>query len=378
LKKVILLLLTCLLAFPLQAFAYSYGDPTKEDIAETFKLIKGHLDASPPDWNSAAEAYKVRRSEISSHFGESITVTLDQNIKNEQKAEFIANYRYVLYINIDRRFTYARKDINDYSKAKLLIAKAKGTYDVLKPYVQSKIPKKVPKIEAAFDKALEALGNPGLFGVGEEPLDVEEYDKQTAFVLSALKPIFPYTKAEAPKEEDKPQEEKQTEEEKQPSSTSTNTEKSTVATSTKSDDTKTSKTSEETKTDTSEKEDEPKDTKNEAEMKEDDQAATKEAEPTDGREETETAANKAPPEEAEQKESTTNETDAAGDEPDKEADTELAAAGTSVAASAEASADHAPMERSTKTNPFITFAIIASVIILGAGGIFFAKKRNII
>jgi flagellar biosynthesis GTPase FlhF len=378
LKKIILLLFACILAFPLQAFAYSYGDPTKEDIAESFKLIKDNLDASPPNWNGAEEAYKVRRSEISSHFGESITVTLDQNLKNKQKAEFIANYRYVLYINIDRRFTYARKDIEDYSKAKLLIAKAKGTYDVLKPYIQSKLPNKTQEIETAFDKALKALGNPGLFGVGEEPLDVEEYDKQTAFILTTLKPLFPYSKAEPVKEEAKDSKEtKQEEEQKQ--TTKATTEKESTATK-PAEETKTSKSTEGTKTDTSKKENTTEEkTTSKKETKEVDEVAEKEDEQQSGKDEQEkTAANEAPPEKTDEQGDEPKDSSESAVERNEGANSQIDANGTSVAASAESSADHAPMERSSKTNPFITFSVIGAVIALIAGGVFFAKKKNFI
>lgn len=141
------------LLFPNSAFAYSYGDPTKEDIAETFKTIQMKLNESPADWNGAREAYKVRRAEISSHFGESIAVTLDANFEMEQKDLLIQNYRYVLYLNLERRFSYAEKDIQDYSKAKTLLAKAKGTFDVLKPYVKGQIPDKIESLDSAFDQS---------------------------------------------------------------------------------------------------------------------------------------------------------------------------------------------------------------------------------
>ena len=184
---------TFLVAAPSPAGAYSYGDPDKEDVAETYKLIEAELAEN--DWDAALAAYQVRRAEIESHFGKEVALTLDANFRDRNKALVLQNYKYVLYLNLDRRFTYAEKDINDYAKAKLLLAKAKGTFDVLEPYVRSRIPDRVAEIRTHFDGALEALGNPGLFGIGKKPVDVEAYRRHTSAILTTLKPLFAYTPA---------------------------------------------------------------------------------------------------------------------------------------------------------------------------------------
>jgi len=191
----IIFTLICVFAFPLSVFAYSYGDPNKEDLAETFSIITARLNTASPDWNGAVEAYKVRRPEISSHFGESVAVTLDVNFENKDKVSVIANYKALLVMNLERRFDYAQKDINDYAKVKLLLAKAKGTFDVLQPYVEQKIPKEITALQKAFDSALEAIGNPGLFGVGQKPIQPEELKKQTSYILETVRPLFPYKAA---------------------------------------------------------------------------------------------------------------------------------------------------------------------------------------
>ncbi len=161
---VLLLVTVALYIAPSQALAYSYGDANTEDIAETFKLVEASLAGASPNWKSAEEAYKVRRPEIVSHFGESVAVTLDNNFKDKNAKLTTANFKAVLVMNLDRRFTYAIKGFDDYAQTKLLLAKAKATFDTLKPYVGSKS----DEINAAFDEALEALGNPGLFGVGQK------------------------------------------------------------------------------------------------------------------------------------------------------------------------------------------------------------------
>lgn len=189
LRITIIMLLTLCLLLPGGALAYSYGDPNKEDVAESFKEIVVELNQSPIDWSKAEAIYKTRRAEISSHFGEDVAVTLDVNLSNEDKDAFIANFKAVLGINLKRRFDYSIKDFDDYAEVKLLVAKAKGTYDVIKPYLPSN---KTDGLDTAFNVAYDALGNPGLFGVGEKPSDKTVFKEQTAYILNTVLPFFPF------------------------------------------------------------------------------------------------------------------------------------------------------------------------------------------
>ncbi|MEX2416065.1 MAG: hypothetical protein WD424_07965 [Paenibacillaceae bacterium] len=185
---IIMLFVLCLL-LPGGALAYSYGDPNKEDVAESFKEIVVELNLSPIDWSKAEAIYKARRAEISSHFGEDVAVTLDVNLSDEDKEAFIANYKAVLGMNLKRRFDYSLKAFDDYAATKLLVAKAKGTYDVIKPYLPSD---KTDELDKAFNVAYDALGNPGLFGVGEKPSDEAVFKEQSAYILNTVLPFLPF------------------------------------------------------------------------------------------------------------------------------------------------------------------------------------------
>ncbi|MFD2614283.1 hypothetical protein [Paenibacillus gansuensis] len=190
-------LLALTILFPSTAFGYSYGDPNQEDVAETLKLLSSELDNNPVDWNKVAEVYKVRRAEISSHFGASVANTLDANISSKDKQAVLGNYKAVLVMNLKRRFDYAKKGISDYAQAKLLLAKARGTFSVMETYVESKKPGASSGIYASFDAALEALGNPGLFGVGEKAADPKTFGSEIDSIYAAVKPLFPYKEAKA-------------------------------------------------------------------------------------------------------------------------------------------------------------------------------------
>jgi hypothetical protein len=181
-------ILLALYVMPASIQAYSYGDANTEDVAETFKLVEVSLAGGENGWATAEEAYKVRRSEIASHFGEEVAVTLDNNFKAKDSKLVVSNFKAVLVMNLDRRFKYASDAVEDYASAKLLVAKAKATFDTLAPYTGGN----TSEINKAFEDALEALGNPGLFGVGKKAVQPELFKEKINFIYNKVKPLFPY------------------------------------------------------------------------------------------------------------------------------------------------------------------------------------------
>jgi hypothetical protein len=381
-KLCFLFMIASLLVPVNSALAYSYGDPTKEDVAETFNLIKTKLASSPADWSAALEAYKVRRAEISSHFGESVTVTLDHNFEMKEKDLVIGNYRYVLYLNLKRRFDYAEKDIEDYGKVKILLGKAKGTYDVLKPYVESKIPGEISKLDTAFEAALESIGNPGLFGMGKKPVNPEEFKKQTTYILSTLKPLFTYTKYTPEQQEPATQESNETKEEQKSTEQETteqkedskdqqtaqqeqekNTTQSTENESTSvssNEQTKTVKEEENTDQHTDEN---PNQEKQQTEDNQTNEQAEESVTEENKAEETTVATTT-----QEQTVETKTEQKEAVDQKEESTSKQIASAST----------EHAPMEKTNKTNTVFTVLIIVGVLVVLSGGIWFARRKNFI
>ncbi|MET3287706.1 UNVERIFIED_CONTAM: hypothetical protein ABID98_000276 [Brevibacillus sp. OAP136] len=181
-----LLIFLLLIVQPVTAFAYSYGDPNKEEVAETYKEIAAKLEKSPEDWAGALSAYNARKAEIVLEFGQSLSDTIESNLKSKQKDLALHNYRVVLVKNVERRLKSVDEEFNDYAKAKLMLAKGRGTFAVLEPSVGDAGSKKV---YAAFDKALTALGNPGLFGVGVVAPDKQLYQTEKNVVMSTLAPL---------------------------------------------------------------------------------------------------------------------------------------------------------------------------------------------
>jgi len=186
-----LLLAVAFLLLPSSALAYSYGDPNKEDVAETFKAVIAA--AAGGDWNTAAETHKVRRAEIVSHFGEEVAAELDRNLEDKNEAELMANYKALMVMNLERRFDSAKEMIADYTQAKMLLAKGRATFDALKPYLEAKLsPAEIASLEERFEAALKAIGNPGLFGVGKAEADPKLLADNVDAIYAAVAPHFPY------------------------------------------------------------------------------------------------------------------------------------------------------------------------------------------
>ncbi|MFD2672108.1 hypothetical protein [Marinicrinis sediminis] len=203
----VMFLIASLIAAP-SAWAYSYGDPNKETIAEAYVDMSAKLKQNPPNWKSVKDIYLVHKGELELEFGSQKTKALEQNIQDQDAKAFEANYQSILVSNIERRFKSIRSTGDDYAKQKLLLAKALGTFDVLEPYVGSS--KVTSSVRTAFDEALEALGNPGLFGVGKVEKDEQKLNESMDLISSKLKPLFPFTVPVAkPKEPTPPPVEKE-------------------------------------------------------------------------------------------------------------------------------------------------------------------------
>lgn len=183
-----LLLLIALLLPAHAAFAYSYGDPNKEAIAETYKEVAAKLNGASPDWAGAHQAFASRQKEMVTEFGNQVVQTLERNFAQKDKETLLHNYKAVLVLNVERRLGYAEEQFADYAKAKLLLAKGRGAFQVLSPHVDKAVS---AKVFTAFDRALAALGNPGLFGVGAVPANKQEFLAQANLIKQTLKPLYP-------------------------------------------------------------------------------------------------------------------------------------------------------------------------------------------
>ncbi|MBY6036811.1 hypothetical protein KUV80_09105 [Fictibacillus nanhaiensis] len=172
------------------ANAYSYGDPNEEKIAEAYKKIVVQLDQNPPNFTETEKIYETVKEEIDMHMGPEPSKKIVANIEQQQKEKLIENMQQILALNIDRRLSGVDQKFQDYETSKRLLAKGHATYQALSPIIAKKDKKLDQQIQDEFDKALEALGNPGLFGVGKKEASQEAFNQSKTFIINKLQKEF--------------------------------------------------------------------------------------------------------------------------------------------------------------------------------------------
>jgi hypothetical protein len=184
-----LMIIILILTSQSNAYAYSYGDPGEEPFAKAYINLKMHVEND--DWDEAKVIIDTYEKDFKLYFS-ATKPYIDEAIKNKDKQLLLTSYQAAMRLNIERRLFFAQQDFDDYGRAKLLLAKARGTFDIMQAdVVEKKDEQFVENIYKAFDVALESLGNPGLFGVGSKESDPEQFQQQTQYIVKQIKPLFP-------------------------------------------------------------------------------------------------------------------------------------------------------------------------------------------
>ncbi|PLR79601.1 hypothetical protein CVD25_20220 [Bacillus canaveralius] len=169
-----------------QSFAYSYGDPNEEKLAEVYKEMMIKLDESPPNFASAKALYETVQEEVDMHMGPEPSEVILNDLEEENKEGVTENMEKLLVLNIARRLEGIEQNFNEYDTSKKLLAKGFATYEALSPKIEAEHPETDNKLRAEFDAALNALGNPGLFGVGKKESDIEAFKSSKETILATL------------------------------------------------------------------------------------------------------------------------------------------------------------------------------------------------
>lgn len=174
--------------YPVQsADAYSYGDPNEEKVAVVYKQMVEKLEQAEPDFAAAKNLYlTIKDEEIDLHMGPAPSKTILSDLAAKDKAAVIDDMEKILVLNVARRLDNVEKVFEDYNKSKTLLAKSYSNYQALAPKIKDKDPELDQKLKTEFDIALETLGNPGLFGVGEKKSDFEQFKKSKQIILTSL------------------------------------------------------------------------------------------------------------------------------------------------------------------------------------------------
>ncbi|NKE06333.1 MULTISPECIES: hypothetical protein [Mesobacillus] len=184
------LILILINGIPQTASAYSYGDPNEEKVAEVYKEMQLKLDENPPNFSAAKSLFETVKEEIDMHMGTEPGEVIMESLNEEDKEATIENMEKLLVLNVARRLESIEKSFEEYDTSKKLLAKGYATYQALSPKVEANNPEVDKTIKADFDAALEALGNPGLFGVGKKPSDIEVFKEKKEEILNTLQDEF--------------------------------------------------------------------------------------------------------------------------------------------------------------------------------------------
>ncbi|WP_226577671.1 hypothetical protein [Halobacillus litoralis] len=187
---IIAIMLLLNLSIQTNVAAYSYGDPSEEKIAEVYKDMVVKLNQSPPNFEEAKALYDTIKEEVDLHMGKEVSEVILNSIENEDKEATINQMQKLLALNISRRLEAIEKNFDDYDMSKKLLAKGFATYEALSPALAEENPELDSQMKDEFDTALESLGNPGLFGVGEKEKDKDQFLSSKAFILEELKQPF--------------------------------------------------------------------------------------------------------------------------------------------------------------------------------------------
>jgi len=175
----------CLMAFGASpAFAYSYAATGAEPLLDGRDAL--FAAAAKGDWTAAQTALTAIQPDLDyleGHEDPGIAKAFgDAMVARDAKA-LQAAFTRAAGAEIERRLNGAGDNLNDYQTSKVLVVKAQRFYTAI---AGDLAPDASAAIADGLKRALDAIGNPGVFGVGARKPDADAFAKARADVLTAL------------------------------------------------------------------------------------------------------------------------------------------------------------------------------------------------
>ncbi|MGN5137040.1 hypothetical protein ACTG15_02020 [Aeromonas sp. 164P] len=180
-----LLALTLLLTLSGQAQAYSYAAAGKEPLIDAREALLG----AATDGKDASVTLNEIADELTyleQHHKVELQVPLAAAIKGKDAAATAALLNRAYKAEIERRLEGASQNLGDYQTAKVLVVKSKRFLDLILPSLSEGDRKAA---EQALARVLDAIGNPGVFGVGAKPADVPAFSDAEKALMAVLAPL---------------------------------------------------------------------------------------------------------------------------------------------------------------------------------------------
>ncbi|MCP4969296.1 MAG: hypothetical protein GY932_01730 [Arcobacter sp.] len=182
----ILIFLVALLAST-NLYAYSYAAAGKEPTIDSKEAILKAINVD--DFKTAKDVfvdYEKNYKYLNDEFNNKLFEGLKTSIEKKDKDNIVKWLNVSIASEIERRLDGGLKNINEFNVAKVMLAKADKFYKILSVSLEEE---KNKELKNRIKKCIKAIGNPGLFGVGAKPANVEEYKKNKDIAVKILKTI---------------------------------------------------------------------------------------------------------------------------------------------------------------------------------------------
>ncbi|MFQ5894676.1 MAG: hypothetical protein ACE5JJ_02510 [Nitrospinota bacterium] len=174
------------------AWAYGYG-AAEDPVLTAAKSIRAELGKGDPEWGAIRKAFGPARSvlaKMDKDYQQRIVPSAEKAFATKNKKELRGALDKGFYFLIRHKLENVPPNLKDFPKAKAILSSAKFYYEAIEVKVKARDLGLHRRIEAAFERAFEALGKPGMFGFGSQPADLKKFKAQEKAILDALAKAF--------------------------------------------------------------------------------------------------------------------------------------------------------------------------------------------
>ncbi|OLQ74924.1 hypothetical protein BIT28_13295 [Photobacterium proteolyticum] len=164
--------------------AYSYAAAGKEPVIDGREAIMQALAVD--DFAAAKVAVDGLHEEFTYLLNEhqvDLQTPMALALAEKDAAKVEAVMDRVVIEEIIRRLDGAEKNLGDYQVAKVLVVKSKLFLDLIMPKLDEA---NRQQATTAIQGVLQAIGNPGVFGVGQAPADPAAFEQQRELLIGAI------------------------------------------------------------------------------------------------------------------------------------------------------------------------------------------------
>jgi hypothetical protein len=166
------------------AHAYSYAAAGSEPLLDGRETL--FSAAAAGDWVKAGTALAAMKPDLDyldGHEAPGIEAAFSAAVAAKDPKALQAAFTRAATGEIERRINGARDNLTDYQTAKVLVVKAQRFYTAIAADLS---PDVSGILAAKFPPLLDAIGNPGVFGVGKKKPDPAAFAAARADIFKAL------------------------------------------------------------------------------------------------------------------------------------------------------------------------------------------------